>query len=64
MHEKVILSLTSSFPRFWWPNHSYFYRWSWAGLWLPEVLERVQHESIAVLLRFKEVDILMQNKRV
>lgn len=61
MFENNVLSLTSSFPRFWWSNHSYFYRWGWAGLWLSEVLQGVQHESTAILFRRKKVDILMQN---
>lgn len=64
MFEKVVLILTSSFPRFWWSNNSYFYGWGWAGLGLSEVLQGVQHKSVAVLHRSKEVDKLIQKQGI
>lgn len=63
-HFPAVLSLTSGFSRFGWSNNSQFNRKGRGGLWLPEVLQGVQHKCVAVLLRCKEVDILMQDQGI
>ena len=60
----AVVSLTSGFSRSGWSNDGQFNREGWGGLGLPKVLQRVEHECVTVLLRFKEVDILIEDYRV
>lgn len=63
-HLPAVLSLTSGFSRFGWSNNSQFNRQRRGGLWLPEILQGVQHKCVAVLLRCKEVDMLMEDEGI
>lgn len=63
-HLSAVLSLTSSFSRFGWSNNSHFHRKGWDGLWQPKVFQGVEHKYVAVLLRRKEVDILMEDQGI
>lgn len=56
--------LTSGFSRFGWTDDSYFNREGWSGLWLPKVLQGVEHKCATILFRSEEVDILIEHQGV
>lgn len=63
-HFQAVSSLTGGLSRFGWSHNSHFNRKGRGGLWLPKVLQGVLHKYVTVLLRCKEVDILMEDQGI